>query len=153
MKRLTPTTSRILWVIHVAVTSTWLGCLVAMIALALSAHGSTSPASRATWGNVDTVENVTAAMAVTTILVGMIQGLWGGWGFARHRWILAKWLLALGIVVSGAAIVHPGARALADASGRPSFVLGVMFVQLAALVAALVLSRFKPWRAGTRPAR
>ncbi len=147
MRHLAPTSSRILWVCHVAVTSAWLGCLVAMITLAISTGlASTTPAQRATWGDVATVENLTAAMAVTTILIGLVQSLWGGWGFVRHRWILAKWLLALAVVASGIAGVHPGARSLSNGGGRPVLIAAVMVAQLLALLVALALSRFKPWR-------
>jgi len=149
MRHFAARTNRILWVLHVAVTSTWLGCLVAMITLALTARDASASVSASTWADVAKIENVTAAMAVTTIVLGLIQSLWGGWGFVRHRWLLVKWLLALATVISGAAVVHPGSRALADSttvSGTSTVITAVLLAQLAALLVALVLSRFKPWR-------
>jgi hypothetical protein len=66
-----------------------------MIALALTARDASASVGASTWADVAKIENVTAAMTVTTIVLGLVESLWGGRGFARHRWLLMKWLLAL----------------------------------------------------------
>jgi hypothetical protein len=33
--------------------------------------------------------------AVLTLLEGLIYGLFTNWGFAKHKWILCKWVLAI----------------------------------------------------------
>jgi len=48
--------------------------------------------------------------ALTTVLIGMIYGVFTNWGFIKHRWIAVKWIFALAIIVYGTMVFLPAVR-------------------------------------------
>lgn len=45
--------------------------------------------------------------ALLTILVGIIYGVFTNWGFFRHRWITAKWIVSVAIILVGTYYFSP----------------------------------------------
>jgi hypothetical protein len=58
------------------------------------------------------------SMPKGTAITGLLYSLLTPWGFFRHRWLLAKWAIALFCVLSGALWLGPSETAMLEISGR-----------------------------------
>ena len=61
-------------------------------------------------------------LSLTSLATGIMLGLSSKWGVLRYRWVTAKLLLNLSVILVGAFIIGPTTAALADgrdASSRP----------------------------------
>ncbi len=152
---------------HVATSVGWLGAVAAYLALDTTATVSQDvPTARAAYVAMDvTVSYVIVPLALTSVLIGIINALGTSWGLFRHYWVLMKLLLTL--VATGVLLLEaPTVDALADraASGAdPRQLPGTLAHSiggLAVLLAIIILSVYKPrgmtrygWRrsASTRP--
>lgn len=54
--------------------------------------------------------------AVGCLLTGLCYSLLTPWGFKKHGWILAKWVLTVGLIVSGTFYLGPRERFLLEFS-------------------------------------
>lgn len=99
--------------------------------------------------------------AQTTIILGLIYGIFTHWRFFKHRWITLKWFVAISVILSGRFIFHPLCSeviAFADAGivqYNPQ-ITNLIFkcqilntVQIVALLFLVGISVFKP-RLGER---
>jgi hypothetical protein len=163
MRTLNPKGLKALRIVHVGVASVWLGGVVMMFALSLSAIGKSTGQAQGAWESLATIDHILRPFVAATLVIGVVFGLWTPWGFVRHRWIVVKWALALATVATSSAIVVSGTRSTIASlsaatdkavpvagSGPTTRVIFCLGAQSAALLAALVLSQIKPW--GTRRA-
>lgn len=100
-----------------------------------------------------------ASAAMFTVGVGLVYGIFTSWGFIRVRWVLIKWMLSLGIIVSGTVLYIPaleqmgavvtlqGMKAISTAAFQS--VLTQVYIlfgcHLAAMVFMVFLSVLRPW--------
>ncbi|WP_051301627.1 hypothetical protein [Actinomadura rifamycini] len=89
-------------------------------------------------------------LSFIALATGIALGLGSKWGVLRHRWVFAKLLLLVVVILFGALLGQPEALAEAAAAGtlpdtaRRWREVAVVAVQLAMLLAATGLSIFKP---------
>lgn len=122
------TPKRFLDLVHLAVAGIWLGGFSIMLGCSILATtgGISAAEGSATLALVrDLVKFCIPALMVTGILYGACTK----WGFFKHRWVIAKWLLAILVAAS---------TALAPAN--PLCLSGVV----AGMVALFAISVFKP---------
>lgn len=83
--------------------------------------------------------------AVGTVLTGAVLGIGTAWGLFRYRWVVAKTVLALTVIV-GSVVLNTG---WIDAAGQdPSLLWPLLFssaLHQVMLLSASVLSVEKPW--------
>ena len=88
---------RLLKTVHIGFAGVWLGglvCLCALLLLARSGLGGRDPYPL--YHAVHQIHDVVLYAAFTgTLATGLLFSVFTKWGFAKHRWIAAKWLLAL----------------------------------------------------------
>lgn len=160
VRRLSPNTYKTLLAAHILTSVSWLGIVVAKIALGLAAVSATQV-------NVEDVLVIYTSImnplfppaAILTILTGVLLSLGTRWGLLDHYWVVAKLILSIAVIVTA---VRIGDRMLeqtlnvpAGSLGNDRALLGVVATALTALsmsiahagmlALATILSVFKPW--------
>ena len=136
---------------HVVSSVGWMGAVVAYIALDITASTSTDADLVRTAYLAMEVTAVSAIvpLAITSVLVGVVNALVTPWGLFRHYWVLVKLLLTL--VATAVLLVESRMiRSLASAAGAvgdPRTLPGTLPHSIGGLVVLLVvmvLSIYKP---------
>jgi len=156
------TGQRLLKAVHVASAGVWLGGLVAVVVIL--AAGPDRVAGRGRFG-LDLAaytihETVLFWAFVVTLVTCFGFALFTAWGFFRHHWITAKWILAAGLFAITLWLQRPelgGVVGLSDAghdaagehgyAGYRAAAVRLAAIQLAIVVVAFGLSTIKPWGA------
>ena len=148
-----PGLRRLVLTVHVTCAVGWLGAVVAYLALALAAltrgDGQTV---RAAWIGMDVIARfVIVPLALTSVLVGVINALGTSWGLFRHYWVLVK--LALTVLATVVLLLHmptvtyhAGVAAASDGAGVGGLTGEIFHAGggLIVLFATTVLSVYKP---------
>lgn len=138
---------RTLLVAHVAVSVSWLGLTVGLLALGLAAFltGDTSMTEAATRSMKVFGDWLVVPVALLSLLSGLVLSLGTPWGLARHRWVWTKFWLTL--VTAGLSIfsLRPGideaaARGVADIN-----LVIAPSVATATYLFITAISVLKPW--------
>ena len=86
-------------------------------------------------------------LSLTSLATGLVLGLGSKWGVFRYRWVTAKLLLNLSVILVGAFLIGPTTAALADGRDASEGVLiAASAYDVVALLLATGLSVFKPGR-------
>ena len=106
--------------------------------------------------------------ATGCLITGLLYSLCTNWGFFRHKWVAAKWIVTLFCVLAGTFALGPwekamvaisgqlGGEALSDAKYLSSMHLNFWggILQIALIVFMIFISVFKPWKPRkTKPVR
>lgn len=152
---------RMLKVLHLLGIICWLGGSVTSLAMLTQLSSMThADALLSTLGLLEMVDlYVIAAAAMFTVGIGLIYGFFSSWGFGKMRWILVKWLLSLGIIITGSCFYLPlltqmgqlvrdlGIAAVADVGFQSSlhWIYVLFGCHLAAMILMVFLSVLRPW--------
>lgn len=156
---------RLLKVVHIIVAAAWLGGAVSLSILLYV--GNTQADSSGALVGVNLcyhwIDQVIVVFigALGCTLTGLIYSLFTRWGFLRHRWILAKWIITALMMTSGTFLLGPGEarmlemsrelglNALTNPLYEAVFNLQVIMagVQILCFITIIYLSVCKPWRA------
>jgi hypothetical protein len=151
---MTPAVRRFALTAHITMSVSWIGAVLAFLALALV--GLTSPDDLTVRGAYVVMEPaawfVLVALAVASLLTGLVMSLGTSWGLFRHYWVLLKLLITIFAMII--LLIYMGtfremASVAADPSVRlelvrnPSPVLHAILALLILLTAA-VLAIYKP---------
>ncbi|MEJ8279636.1 hypothetical protein [Pseudonocardia spirodelae] len=130
---------------HVLLAATWTGAALVMLVLPAAvllrdADAGFAVAVMSTVGN-----GVIPFLAVGTVLSGAVLGAGTAWGLFRHRWVVAKTVLSLAVIVSSVAL-NTGWVDAASAGDRsvPGLLVASSLLHQVALLGSLVLSVEKP---------
>src|SRR5215204_7693863 len=151
-----------LLVVHLIVSGTWLGAVVADLFLGISAATTgREDMADAYYAVMDRlVNNLMPAAAIATLATGLLLALTTKWGLLRHYWVLAKLVLGLGTVVVGVTAIDGAiqdtiaARAADHSATASDLLLPAIAATPLMLATALTLAITKPWgrtRRGRRP--
>lgn len=154
---MTPALRKLLLTSHVTFSVGWLGAVLAYLVVAIA--GLTSLDVELARGTYLTMQVmawfVIVPCAIAALASGLVQSLGTEWGLFRHYWILAKFALTVAgtiVLLLHAPRVSDMAMRAAEsalASGDYSQQRFALVVHaaggLAVLLAATVLSTFKPW--------
>lgn len=137
--------------VHVATSVGWLGAVLSYLALDVTATTGRDVATvRAAYTGMELLAlYVIVPLALTTVLVGVVNALGTPWGLLRHYWVVAKLLLTL--VAATVLLVETGTiSGLADAaaeSADPRELPGTLLHSIGGTVVLLtttILSVVKP---------
>jgi hypothetical protein len=143
---------------HITSSVGWLGSAAAFLALAvINLTSQDAQIVRAAYLSMELIGWVVIVpLSIASLLTGLVQSLGTRWGLFRHYWVLLKFLITVFSTIvllmfmqslskSAGAAAGP-ALSLADLAGlrRPA-AFRHSGVGLLLLVAATVLSVFKPW--------
>lgn len=158
-KLASPGARKLMLSLHIVCVGSWLGAAVAMAFLSLLGIATDNPEVRRSAYLLMSImdRNLIVPLVVASILTGVVLALRTQWGLFRHFWVMAKLVLALGMVVFAVSTVMPWVHALADATaaGGDVAVVGIVGQRLVigvgifllALCAIVFLAVHKPWGA------
>jgi hypothetical protein len=140
---------------HVTSSVGWLGAVAAYLALAVAAVTSRDgQLGRTAYLSMEHVAwSVIVPLSFATLVTGLIQSLGTEWGLFRHYWVLVKAVLAAGGTIVLLVHMQTVTRMATLAGGASSADAGHLPIQLVVhaagglvvLLAAAVLSVYKPW--------
>jgi hypothetical protein len=136
---------------HVVTSVGWLGAVLAYLVLDLTAVTSADPSiSRAAFVAMElVVVSAVVPLALTSVVIGVVNALGTSWGLFRHWWVVVKLLLTtvatvvLLLQVPGIQSMAEAARSGADPGELPG-TLAHSMGGLLVLVLVTVLSTYKP---------
>ena len=86
-------------------------------------------------------------LSMTSLATGLVLGLGSKWGVLRYRWVTAKLLLNVSVILVGALIIGPTTAAMVEGrDASEAMLIGASAYDVAALLLATGLSVFKPGR-------
>ena len=108
---------------------------------------------------------VIALGALGCLITGLIYSLGTAWGFFKHKWVIAKWILTIAMIVYGISFLGPSKtemlalnKELLDAvltSTRYKEVEMMHLLgsplQIIGLIISVIISIYKPWRKKSIP--
>jgi hypothetical protein len=152
--RLRPRGRKALLATHVLASASWVGIAVMVVALSgIAMTSSDSAVTRVSYGllvDLDLTLLPWANFAAT--LSGVALGIGTPWGLVRHYWVAVKLALSLLVLAIAFGFQHRALLAAAEAAedgsdlgALPGVVLCGFVVALLNLVAAMLLSLYKPW--------
>lgn len=156
--RLTGRPRRLVRATHVVVAGGWVGLVVSMLVLGITASTATTGVPPETTYRVMHLLGGTATppLAVATLLTGVALSLLTPWGLVRHWWIVVKTVLGLVVIVTAVTLtdawLHQAITSSPATTGTRLVVTSGTHLVL--LVLATVISVDKPWgrtRYGRRP--
>lgn len=153
MKPLKRPVRRATLVVHVAASAGWLGLILGLLALALTAYTTESASAiEASYRSMKVFTDwLVLPLALLTLTSGLVLSLGTKWGLARHRWVFVKFWVTLATTTASVLMLRPGVSRAADivASGgmvaEPRDLLMGPAVSLTAYVFMTVVSVLKPW--------
>ncbi|MER5894926.1 DUF2269 domain-containing protein [Streptomyces sp. NPDC001876] len=147
MKPLKRPVRRTLLVAHVAVSVSWLGLTVGLLALGLAAFltGDTSMTEAATRSMKVFGDWLVVPVALLSLLSGLVLSLGTPWGLARHRWVWTKFWLTL--ITAGLSIfsLRPGIDEAAAQGVADIDLVIAPSVATATYLFITAISVLKPW--------
>lgn len=160
MRRLTSRWTKVLKMFHVLFFAVWLGGGVALLVLASAVSPDTATEAHLHARALHAIDNyMVIVFAFGLLFTGMIYSLFTRWGFVKHWWVVAKWVVLIFQILFGALVLGPYvtdnvamARTMTGRlSDYPEYsanldrvaVLGA--IQLALLVFLVFVSVWKPW--------
>ena len=135
--------------VHVLASVGWLGLVVVMLVLSLSAV--TAGDGKIPDFLYQLMEQIGSPVipifAVTTLVTGLALSIATPWGLLRHWWIVVKLVLTLSVIVTGVALTGNWIQQAIDRPAAPAgwLLLGGAIVHLLMLASAMVISVDKPW--------
>lgn len=136
---------------HIATSVGWLGAVLAYLALDITAVTSPDiPTVRGAYVAMEVaVLYAVVPLALTSVLIGIVNALGTPWGLLRHYWVLVKLLLtafaATVLLMEAQSVSHLAETAASSAD--PSELPGTLLHSVGGLVVLLIiliLSVFKP---------
>jgi uncharacterized membrane protein SirB2 len=154
-RRLTPGVRRAVLTVHIASSVALLGSCAAIVAIHVRAASTSDPGLAASayelLGMFPTLFGI--PLSLISLASGVTLGLGSRWGVLRYRWVTAKLVLLLAVIVVGALILGPQTTAMADdGSGSQTALIAASAWDVLALTLATCLSVYKPGRARDRRA-
>lgn len=153
---------KILKTLHFITASCWFGGCLSMALLMYAAEYAQSDAEF--FGILKSYKYLNVIITVYlgaygTLFTGLAYSLCTNRGFTRHKWVVAKWVMTLGMIYGGAAYLGPGstlmlemARDMGLAALENAAYLQARFIVmtgqlvcLALFLLSVLLSVYKPW--------
>ncbi len=155
-RRLSPALYKLLLTAHIVVSVGWLGVVLAKIALKVFAMTTGDSAiAEALYFATGRLNLAFPPLALSTIATGVLLSLGTKWGLVQHYWVATKIVLTFGVIATavqlGTRIPQPTGRAVEEstvlglASSPMVLLLSLSITHLLMLLAATVLSTYKPW--------
>lgn len=154
-RRLSPPLRRAVLTVHIVASVALLGDCAAIVALNVRAATTDDPTLAASAYELLTMFPglFGIPLSLASLGSGLVLGLGSKWGVLRYRWVTAKLILILSVIVVGATVLGPQTAALAEGRGgsETALIAGSGY-DVVALCLAAWLSVYKPGRARDRRA-
>jgi hypothetical protein len=151
--RLSPSTHRAVLTAHIVTSVGLLGDCAAVLATTIRAATTSDPELAASAYELMSMFSLVFGIPLSfaSLGTGLVLGLSTKWGVLRHRWVTAKLLVIVSVILVGALAIGPSEAAMIDGSGGREMVLIVAAAyDVLALCLATGLSVYKPRRRASR---
>lgn len=123
-------TKRTIDLVHLAAASVWLGGFIVLFALSLDGGASLGLTSADTQLTIEAFRRKLIVPCIPFLMAtAVLYGISTPWGFAKHGWLIAKWVLTVAVIVGFA--ILPYSTASVGAA-------------LACVIALFAISVYKP---------
>lgn len=100
-------TKRTIDLVHLAAASVWLSGFIAPFALSLDGGASLGLTSADTQLTIEAFRRKFIGPCIPLLMAtAVLYGISTPWGFAKHGWLVAKWVLAVAVIVSFAILPY-----------------------------------------------
>ncbi|MCB9641601.1 MAG: hypothetical protein H6728_00790 [Myxococcales bacterium] len=158
---LSATAKRYILAIHIIFASVWVGAIAVLFLLALKGTWTTHPAQRellhATFLHIEYILIIPPAFG--SLITGGILSWKTNWGFFVYRWVVAKWIATIALILFGAfflntwlegmyaIVLKQGGQATLNKLYQRYAQNNLIFVpiQWVVLLFLVVISSVKPW--------
>ena len=141
--------------VHIIASVGLLGDCAAVLAINVRAAATGDPALAAASYDLLAMFSVVFGipLSFTALGTGLVLGLGTKWGVLRHRWVTAKLVLLVTVILAGALVLGPATAAMRDgaSSGNQTLLILASAYDVLVLALATALSVFKPGRRRDRP--
>jgi Predicted integral membrane protein (DUF2269) len=155
LRRLPPRVRRATLTVHIATSVALLGTCAAIVAINARAATTADPTLAASAYELLTMFPVLFGIPLSFVSLGtgVALGLGSKWRVLRYRWVTAKLVLLVSVILVGALVLGPQTEAMAAGRGgsEPMLALASAY-DVIALCLATGLSVYKPGRARDRRA-
>ncbi|MEU6052433.1 DUF2269 domain-containing protein [Streptomyces xanthochromogenes] len=147
MKHLRRTVRKGWLVAHVAVSVSWLGLTLGLLALGITAYTTDSPAmTDAAYRAMKVFGDwLVLPIALLTLVTGVVLSLGTHWGLARHRWVWIKFWLTLVTLCLSAFLLRPEINGAVAAGVPDTSLVAAPIVSSSAYFFMTAISVLKPW--------
>lgn len=102
MKKLSKKSAKTVLVVHLFFLALWLGGVVSILALLFNTDIKDFNATLSTYSHMKTVaQNVIGWGGIGTLLTGLILAIFTHWGLFKHKWVITKFVLVIGLILFG----------------------------------------------------
>ncbi|MGW8725650.1 DUF2269 domain-containing protein [Streptomyces sp. NPDC055808] len=136
------------WLVaHVAVSVSWLGLSLSLLALGITAYTTDSPSmTEASYRAMKVFGDwLVLPIAVLTLVTGVVLSLGTRWGLARHRWVWIKFWLTLVTLCLSAFLLRPEINGAVAAGVPDTSLVAAPVVSSSAYFFMTAISVLKPW--------
>lgn len=162
MKKLNTKGLKVLKTLHILFALVWMSGAIAMILITYLADASTTAELYLKNNILLLVDDwMIIVGAITTLVIGIVYGIFTNWGFFKHRWIIVKWIITVAEIIFGTFAYHPRLeenieiiREIGDGVLQNAVYLSNArfmeisgFFQAGLLILLVIISVFKPWKA------
>ncbi|MFD0022771.1 DUF2269 domain-containing protein [Streptomyces sp. NPDC058382] len=147
MKPLKRRTRRSILVAHVAVSVSWLGLTVGLLALGIAAFVTGDPATAQATTRAMKIfgDWLVVPVALLSLISGLILALGTPWGLARHRWVWTKFWLTLITTALSILSLRPAIDEAAKIGTADINLVVAPSVATATYLFITAISVLKPW--------
>lgn len=135
---------------HIIVAVSLLGDSAGYLAIAI--HGARLDDPVAATASYEILQMLAFVFGIPLSFLALLSGLWltylTKWKLLKYPWVIAKFLLIVSVILVGALVLKGGMEAmLGGPGGTAARLIGGAAYDVAALIAAAILSVFKPGKA------
>lgn len=162
MKKLGSKGLKVLKTLHLIFAMIWTTGAIAMVLVTFLTKAQTADELQMKYSILLVIDNwliITGAM--TSLVIGIVYGIFTNWGFFKHRWIIVKWIITVAQILFGTFAYHPSLTKNLSLIGElkeevvynAEFIANNRFMEISGffqsglLLFMIVISVFKPWKA------
>ncbi|MEV7090372.1 DUF2269 domain-containing protein [Streptomyces sp. NPDC093085] len=147
MKPLQRPTRRTLLVLHVAVSVSWLGLSLGLLALGTAGYTAHDPTTtQAAYRSMRVFTDwLMVPIGLTTFISGLVLSLGTPWGLARRHWVWIKFWLTLVTLTATTFALRPSVHEAAALGEPNSSLIAAPIVSSTAYLFMTAISVLKPW--------
>ncbi len=146
--------------VHLFFVVMWIGGAISLLLVLFFVHPETGDELFMKFRIIQVIDDfIIIPGAMGNLLIGIVYGVWSGFGFFKHYWITVKWVLTVAQILFGTFFLGPWGsenvklantlreQAFANEVFQYNFQQSVFWgtVQLFFLLVMVVISVQKPW--------
>lgn len=165
MKKLSPKGLKVLKTLHIIFAMVWTCGAIAMILITFVADAQSADELYMKNNILLIIDNwLIITGAITSLVIGIVYGVFTNWGFFKHRWIVVKWIITVIEIAFGTFASHPWLTENLTIIGRlgeaalqnEDYLLNLKMIEISGFFQAglllflIVISVFKPWKSNKK---